>query len=155
MAWIINDAIALDSLRLYEQIVRLNARGSLMKLLLRRDQRNGLLGKVVFALDVRADLSAVERENIRKYKLGETVLYASHQITDRGSGLLGLATRLAHKALTISVSINDLVDGKRIECKDIVEMVAVEEQIREAARTFKDVLEAAAHFGGEEVLELA
>src|SRR4051812_3092657 len=118
-----------------------------MKLLLRRDQRSGLLGKVVFAIDVRADLSAEERANIRKYKLGETVLYASHDMTDRGSGLIGLASRLAFKALTISVSINDLVDGKRVECKDIVEMVAVEGQIREAARTFKDVLETAAHFG--------
>lgn len=126
-----------------------------MKLLLRRDQRSGLLGKVVFAIDVRADLSAEEKASIRKYKLGETVLYASHEMTDRGSGLLGLASRLAFKALTISVSINDLVEGKRVECKDIVEMVAVEGQIREAARTFKDVLETAAHFGGEEVLELA
>jgi hypothetical protein len=126
-----------------------------MKLLLRRDQRNGMLGKVVFALDVRADLSAEEQTNIRKYKLGETQLYASHVMTDRGTGLMGLASRLAFKAMTISVSVNDLVNGKRIECKDIVEMCAVEDQIREAAQTFKQVLEAAAHFGGEEVLELA
>jgi len=37
---------------------------------------------------------------------------------------------------------------------EIVEMLAVEEQIREAAQTFKNVLEAAASFGGEEVVEL-
>jgi len=126
-----------------------------MKLLLRRDQRGGMLGKQVFSLDVRADLSADERANISKYKLGQTVLYASHEITDRGSGLLGLATRLAHKAMMISVSVDDLVSGKRVECKDILEMIAVEDQIKDAARTFKAVLEAAAQFGGEEVLELA
>jgi hypothetical protein len=126
-----------------------------MKLLLRRDQRNGLLGKVVFALDVRADLSGEEIGNIRKYKLGETVLYANAEIIDRGSGLLGLATRAAHRAMMISVSVNDLTNGKRIECKDIVEMVAVEDQIKEAARMFKAVLETAAQFGGEEVVELA
>jgi hypothetical protein len=53
------------------------------------------------------------------------------------------------------VSVRDLVGGKRIECKDIVEMLAVEEQLREAAKTFKQVLDAAANFGGEEALELA
>ena len=66
-----------------------------MKLLFRRDQRSGLMGKVVFSLDVRADLSDEERESIRRYKLGDTELYSSHEITDRGKGLLGVASRLA------------------------------------------------------------
>jgi hypothetical protein len=126
-----------------------------MKLLLRRDQRAALLGgKIVFTLGVRADLSPEERGNIAKYKLGDTVLYERSTITDRGSGLLGLATRVAFRAMNISVSVNDLSGGKKVECKDIVEMIAVSEQIKEAAQTFKAVLEAASHFGGEEVVEL-
>lgn len=125
-----------------------------MRLLLRRDQRSGLLGKIVFTLDVRADLTDEERSNIRKYKLGDTMLYQSHELTDRGSGLLGAASRLAFKAMTLNVSVNDLANGKRIELKDIVEMIAVEDQIKEAARTFSQVLIAAAHFGGEEVIEV-
>ncbi|MDQ0466228.1 hypothetical protein QO010_004021 [Caulobacter ginsengisoli] len=123
-----------------------------MKLLLRRDQRAGLLGgKPVFSLSVRADLTEEEQANIRKYKLGETELYASHEISG-GSGLLGVATRFAYKAMTINVSVNDLVGGKKVECKDIVEMLAIEDQIREAAKTFAQVLSAAAQFGGEEVV---
>lgn len=125
-----------------------------MRLLLRRNQRAGMLGKVIFTLDVRADISAEEQSNISKYKLGDTLLYQSHEITDRGSGLLGMASRLAFKAMMISVSVNDLASGKRIECKDIVEMLAVEDQIKEAARTFAQVLHAAATFGGEEVVEI-
>lgn len=125
-----------------------------MKLLLRRNQRAGLLGKVVFVLDVRADLSDEERLNISRYRLGDTLLYQSHELTDRGSGLLGAASRLAFKAMTINVSVNDLASGKRIEVKDIVEMLAVEDQIKEAARTFAQVLHAAATFGGEEVVEV-
>lgn len=125
-----------------------------MKLLLRRDQKSGLIGKVTFTLSVRANLTHEEEKNIEKYKLGDTVLYEKMTMTDRGSGLLGLASRLAFKAMNISVSVNDLSDGKKIDCKDIVEMLAVEDQIREAAQTFKNVLEAAASFGGEEVLEL-
>jgi hypothetical protein len=125
-----------------------------MKLLLRCDQRAGMLGKVVFTLSIRADLSAEERSNIAKYKLGETVLYEKNTITDRGSGLIGLASRAAFRAMNISVSVNDLAGGKRVECKDIVEMIAVMDQIKEAAQTFKAVLDTAAGFGGEEVIEL-
>ena len=125
-----------------------------MRLLLRRDQRSGLMGKVAFSLEVRAQLSEEEAANVRKYKLGDTMLYQSHEMTDRGSGLLGLASRLAFKAMTINVSVNDLVNGKRIDIKDVVEMLAVEEQIKEAAQTFAQVLRAAAGFGGEEVIEI-
>jgi hypothetical protein len=40
-----------------------------MKLLLRRDQKSGMLGmgKISFTLDVRAELSDDEKENIKKY----------------------------------------------------------------------------------------
>ena len=126
-----------------------------MKLLLRRNQRPAMLGgRPVFTLEVRANVSGDEKSNITKYKLGDTVLYERNTVVDRGSGLLGLASRAAFRAMNISVSVNDLATGKRIECRDIVEMIAVSDQIKEAAETFKAVLQAAAHFGGEEVLEL-
>lgn len=126
-----------------------------MKLLLRRDQRSGMLGKVVFSLQVRAQLAPEEIAAINKYKLGETELYSSHIMTDKGSGLFGLASRLAYKAIIITVAVKDLANGKTIECKDVVEMLAVEDQIKEAARTFAAVLAAAATFGGEEVVDLS
>lgn len=125
-----------------------------MKLLLKREQKSSMMGKISFALNVRAELSEAEQSNIKKYKLGETMLYERDKLADRGSGLLGVASRLAFRMLNISVSVNDLSGGKQIECKDIVEMLAVEDQIREAAQTFKNVLAAAASFGGEEVVEL-
>lgn len=125
-----------------------------MKLLLRRDQRPAMIGnRPVFVLNVRADISGDEKAAIDKYKLGDAELYASHEFK-AGSGLLGVASRLAYKAMTINVSVKDLTNGKKIECKDIVEMLAVEDQIREAAKTFAQVLAAAAQFGGEEVVEL-
>jgi hypothetical protein len=125
-----------------------------MKLLLRRDQKSGMLGKVTFLLDVRAELSEEEKAHVKKYKLGETMLYERQKITDPGGGLLGLASRMAYKMINLSVSVDDLAKGKQIECKDIVEMLAVEDQIKEAAQTFKSVLSAAASFGGEEVVEI-
>lgn len=125
-----------------------------MKLLLRRDQKSGLIGKVTFTLAVRAELTSEEQNNIKKYKLGDTMLYERMTMTEKGSGLLGVASRLAFKMMNLSVSVNDLADGKKVDCKDIVEMLAVEDQIKEAAQTFKNVLEAAASFGGDEVIEL-
>ncbi|MBX3512055.1 MAG: hypothetical protein KF750_00555 [Xanthobacteraceae bacterium] len=125
-----------------------------MYLLLRRDQRSSLMKKIIFQLDVRAEISEQEYQSIERYRLGDTVLYTRSEIADPGAGLLGLASRLAFKAMNISVSVNDLVRGKRIECKDIVEMLAVEAQIKEAASTFRQVLDAAMNFGGEEAIEI-
>jgi hypothetical protein len=132
----------------------INHRGENMKVLLRRDQKAGMMGmgKISFILDVRAELTDTEQANIKKYKLGETMLYERDKIVG-GSGLLGVASRFALKAMNISVSVDDLTKGKQVECKDIVEMLAVEEQLKEACQTFKAVLTAAAQFGGEEVLE--
>lgn len=126
-----------------------------VKLLLRRDQRSSVLGKMIFTLEVRADLSDEEKGAINKYKLSETVLYEKSTVVDPGKGLIGFGWRLAHKAMNMSVSVKDLAYGKKLECKDIVEMLAVEDQLKEAAKTFNAVLNAARHFGGEEVVELA
>ncbi len=124
-----------------------------MKLLLRRDQKSGLMGKIAFVLDVRAELTGDEKNSIAKYKLGNTMLYEREKLADKGSGLIGMASRVAFKMMNLSVSVDDLSKGKQIECKDIVEMIAVEDQIKEACQTFKSVLTAAASFGGEEVVE--
>jgi hypothetical protein len=126
-----------------------------MKLLLRRDQKSGLLGKVTFTLSVRAELSDEERASVKKYKLGEAMLYERMKTVDPGSGLLGVASRMAYKMVNMTVSVNDLDNGKQVDCKDIMEMLAVEEQIREAAKNFHAVLTAASTFGGEEVIEIA
>ncbi len=112
------------------------------------------MGGMSFVLNVRAETTDPERNYINKYKLGKSVLYTKGEIIDGGSGLLGLASRLAFKAMNISVSVDDLTGGKRVECKDIVEMLAVEDQLKEAFKTFKLVLEAAATFGGEEIVAM-
>ena len=127
-----------------------------MKLKIKRDQKKGMMGmgKVNFMLECSAVLTEEEGEAMRKYKMGDTVLYEKLEMADRGSGLLGVASRLAFHAMNIKVTVDDLYNGKHIECKNILEMLAVEEQIREACATFKNVLEACKNFGGEEIIEL-
>ena len=126
-----------------------------MKLLLRRNQKKGLIGgKITFTIDARAELSSDEAENVKRYHLGKEILYEKEKVGWDGTGLVGVARRLAAKAINLTVTVDDMVKGKHLECKDIVEMRAVEEQIKEASSIFKDILETAAHFGGEEVIEL-
>jgi hypothetical protein len=113
-----------------------------------------MMGTITFTLDARAELTPEEKDAVKKYKMGKTMLYQKMEMADRGSGLLGVASRLAFKMINLTVSVDDLNDGKHIECKDIIEMRAVEEQIKEACQNFKAILETAAHFGGEEVVEI-
>jgi hypothetical protein len=125
-----------------------------MKLLLRRDQKTNMFGKIIFNISVRAELSDEEKSNIKKYKLGDTMLYERAKMIDPGSGIVGLASRLAFKMINLTISVNDLENGKQVECKDILEMLAVEEQVKEAAHNFRNVLSAASSFGGEEIIEI-
>ena len=120
-----------------------------MKLLIQRDQKKGLLGgSIKFILKARAELSDEEQDNIKKYKMSKTLLYTNME--DRGAGLLGVLSRFA---MAIDITVSDLVNGRQVDCKDIIEMLAVEEQIKEACNNFKNVLDAAASFGGEEIIE--
>ena len=126
-----------------------------MKLLLRRSERSSVLGKPVYILEVRVEVSQEERGRIEKYKFGPSILY-SKKGKPQGDPRTweGIGHNLLHYALDLTVSVHDLVHGKKVECKDIMEMLAVEGHIREAAQNFANVLRAASQFGGEEVIEL-
>jgi hypothetical protein len=114
-----------------------------------------MLGKVIFSLDVRASLSEEEQASIKRYKLGASILYERKPLKEADEGFAMLRSALAYRFLNLTISVNDLADGKAIECKDIIEMLAAEEQVKEAAHTLVSILGAASHFDGEEVLELA
>ena len=123
-----------------------------MKLLFRRDQRSGMMGKVVFVLDVRAELTAEEKGYVEKYKMLDTLLYERMpNQPPPGSGALAASAHYLHN---FTVSVRDLTGGKRIELKDIREMLGVEEQLKAAAGAFKAILDRAASFGGEELIEI-
>jgi hypothetical protein len=127
-----------------------------MKVLLRRSQKSGLLGKVTFTLTVRAELEADEKAAIKKYKFGDLLLYERTQLTnDPGDNWRGVAALLAHRLTNLTISVNDLEQGKSVECKNIMQMLAVEDQVKEAAQTFKAILQAASTFDGEEILDFA
>jgi hypothetical protein len=52
------------------------------------------------------------------------------------------------------VSVNDLVKGKRIESKIVLEIMTIEQEIKDAATKFGATLRAASGYGGEDVIHL-
>lgn len=148
-----------------------------MQLKLTRSQRAGGLmgGKVIFQLDARADLSAEESSLVKKYGLGKTVVYDSEarkQHADSAYGHFddaattpgftassagrslwknarGVASA-AMMALSLRVTVDGLISGQHIECKDLDELLGAEAAIHNACRNLKAYLEAALTFDGRE-----
>ncbi len=136
-----------------------------MQLKVRRSQRAGMLGKVVFALDVLADLSSEEKALVERYKLWNEVVYSSEAATANAErananmnnliGLVSVASMIADKVLKKFFTIKNLTSGEHIECKDLSELLAVEEQVRIACGNLKKYLAIAESFDGrEEVIEV-
>ena len=155
-----------------------------MQLKLKRSQRTGGMmgGKVIFILDARAEPTAEEASLIKKYALGKMNVYDSaerkkHQASASGhfgdasggpvfeaptgkgvagslwSNAKGLASS-AMMALSLSVTIDSLIAGQHIECKDLNELLGAEGAISEACKNTKTYLDVAVTFDGrEEVLE--
>lgn len=130
-----------------------------MKLLIRRNQKSGpITGRVAFTIDVRAKLSPETAALVKKYRMGKETLFYKEKVDLSSFWLLGpfqqILRIIAAHIWNIKITVNDLMHGKHMECKDIREMLDAEEQIREASATFKMILDRAAHFGGEEVVDL-
>ena len=129
-----------------------------MKLILRRQQQDtGLISKTVqFVLEAKVQLTEQEAANVKRYKMGKEVLYSKDRLGYRESdnhNAKGMARNLAAIAVAITITADDLVRGKTVACKDILEMSAIVEQIKSATEGFKVMLDTAAQFEGEQVLE--
>lgn len=120
-----------------------------MELLLTREQAGGMLGGIKFQLTARAKLTEQESAAVKKYKMGETVLYEKQGERPDPGSFMSLAR---HRFMVPRIQVRDLVDGKTIEAKDILEILDAEEQLTDAATAFHKMLRAAASFGGETVL---
>jgi hypothetical protein len=147
-----------------------------MQLKLKRSQRAGGMmgGKVLFALDARVDLSNDEKNLVQKYKLGSVVVYDSvarkkhaeagytHFDEAANTGSLGRSlwknargiASAAMMALSLRVTVDGLINGQHVECKDLDELLGAEAAILDACKSLKGYLETSLTFDGrEEVVE--
>jgi hypothetical protein len=135
-----------------------------MRLKLRRNQKSSMTGKVSFKLFFIVDLAADEAAALKRYKLGKDIVYEtpkgaaaveSFRSASSLSGMgRGLASALAAKAMNHILTVNDMVNGKEIACNDIGEMIAAEEQIRDACLSLSRILHMCQHFEGEEIINV-
>lgn len=119
-----------------------------MELLLQRDQKAGLMGGTKFLLTATARLTPEEQDAVKRYKLGDTVLYEK---PNGGPDTRSTMSMLAYRFTVPRIQVSDLVAGKTIETKDAVEILDAESQLLEAAKIFHKILTAAKSFGGETV----
>ena len=140
-----------------------------MQLKLARSQKTkGMMSKsVVFMLDARAEYSFEESGNIKKYGLGNQVIYNSSKSAsylDKGRAALaaggagGLASSvlsIAMAKLSLNVTIDSLGHGHHIETESLDELLGAEEAIMIGCQNAKAYLEAAQTFDGvERVVEI-
>jgi len=129
-----------------------------MKLRLNRSQRtSGMMSKnVVFSLGAQVDLTAEEAGYVKKYKMNKQVIYNKDRVNpemhDYGSGK-GIMRNLSAIAMNINLTVDDLVKGRTIECKDIGEILDAEDTVKSACKSLKHLLEACSGFEGEEIVD--
>jgi hypothetical protein len=128
-----------------------------MELLVKKSQEDkGILSTTVhYTLSVRARLTDEEKVAVKRYKLGKEVLYERVKTPELGYSVLGIAAKLALKALNLTITVNDLIEnGKEIKCKDIGEMMSAESQVMEAIEMFKRILDTCRGFEGEVAIQM-
>jgi hypothetical protein len=119
-----------------------------MLLKLTRNQKKGMMGGMKFVLTARAELTPEEAQHVRTYGLSDTLLWDRASINPNAAA----AGWISQLTKTHTIRIHDLVAGRDIDCKNIGEMLSHEAALKEACQTFKAILDAAAKFGGEEVI---
>lgn len=133
-----------------------------MKLLIRRAQKAGLLGKQKYTLYVRAQITDAEQEIIRRNGLaGELLLYYERDTQAGGinamyakDGLIGGFGGLLKFMRDVSLTVQLLVSGTTFTCDNVAQLLDVEEQALQAAKNLKRYLDAAASFGGEVAIDI-
>lgn len=128
-----------------------------VQLKVRRAQNKGLVGGVGFSVHFIAELSPEARAAVRHYRLGTAVLFQKDLDLKLSANIFLALWRVLVLWLTRKrwrVTVDDLVQGRTLTAKDVIEMLDIEADMRKAADIFAQVLRAAAWFGGEEVIEL-
>lgn len=123
-----------------------------MKLVLsKKQEKKGMVSsKVVYSLTIRADITEQEKDNLQKYGMANEVIYSDVEGDPASSVWKSIKTI----ATSTVIRVSDLSQGKTIECKDFIEIIQVEEKVKQACQTLKNLLEAMANFEGEQVINI-
>lgn len=125
-----------------------------MKLKLNKSQKTkGLTQKISYSLTAQVVLTEEERHYLQKYKLANEIVYSKERVTPDKSKDASLIRNLSALALNLRITVSDLVGGRTIVCKDINEIMDVEQTIYKSCEALKNILTNCAGFEGEQVIE--
>jgi hypothetical protein len=151
-----------------------------MFLKIRRSTKEGRMGAVIYMIDARLDASAAIRAAISKHRLGGRVIYESstrqkhaeatkrHLDNTRGQPIFApaeeqlkgvaktfwsigrAAVSATIAALSLRITVDSLLAGVHVECKDMDELAEAEEAIVEAKANLEAYVAHIASFDGQE-----
>ena len=127
-----------------------------MQLKLSRSQKTGMTGKVIFKLHAMALLTPEEEDAVKRYKLHKEVVWSKVKVDPReAQTALGAIGKLAvGMAVNTALTIQDLQQGRAFECKEITEMLAIEQDLKQACEVLVQILTAATYFDGDELIDI-
>lgn len=151
-----------------------------MKLLLKREQTTGRVGRVNFKLWAKLEIDEDERALMNRYKFDQALLMGEDDPSlMRKSGFYGilialLATVVFDVIFPINLAIvlglgagggfaywyynekrdqvfvRDLMHGRHFKCPGIIDLTKKEAEVSEITAIFRQVMESAKHWGGTE-----
>lgn len=128
-----------------------------IQLKIRRSQAKGYVRGVQFNVHFIAELSPEALQAVKHYRFGKIILYQKPLELKLSFNIFRALWRAIWLTLTRSrwrITVNDLIQGRTVKCKDVVELMDVQDDIREATELFATILRTAAWFGGEEVIDM-
>lgn len=156
-----------------------------MKLLFKRNQTAGQVGKVKFQLWGKVELDDDETEIIKRYKFDNAILIEAVQTTLIRNAILiavgifivlfgllmpGMGTGVAFFAAVIggggagyfyfhqkreTIFVKDLIHGRYFSCASVIELARKEAWLGVVTSFLRQVMESAKHWDGTETLDVA
>lgn len=155
-----------------------------MKLLLKREQTTGRVGRVNFKLWAKIEIDEDERALMSRYKFDQALLMGEDDPSLlRKSGFYGLLiAALAYVVFAVilptniallfglaagggfaywyynekrdQVFVRDLMHGRHFKCPGIIELTKKEAEVSEITAIFRQVMESAKHWGGTQTEDI-
>ena len=125
-----------------------------MKLVIKRTKKSSLTGKSNYELYVRADLTDEERKLVKENSLGKVSVVYHDRSGGAALAAVSFWAALWKMVKDTQMTVDTFMRGTTFACKDVTELMGIEDEVRGSSLTLRAILEMAKTFGGEEVFDV-
>lgn len=115
-----------------------------MQLKISKSQKTGMMGGGKLTMMAKIVPTDAEAATIKKFAMQKEIVWVQDPATTIAPKFMGV------KAMTVG----SLINGETHTCKDIGEMLQMEAYITKVSQGLKTMVDAAAEFGGDVVIDL-